>query len=87
MLPDQQSGKHILEQPMELLKINHSSIPPANKQEEAKSEETSLKARERIQKDLMLDALKRTNGNVTAAAKFLGIPRSTFYKRLKKFGL
>ncbi|WP_026581362.1 sigma-54-dependent Fis family transcriptional regulator [Bacillus sp. J33] len=87
MLPGQQSGKHILEQPMELLKINHSSIPPANKQEEAKLEETSLKARERIQKDLMLDALKRTNGNVTAAAKFLGIPRSTFYKRLKKFGL
>nr|WP_243856126.1 MULTISPECIES: helix-turn-helix domain-containing protein [Cytobacillus] len=24
---------------------------------------------------------------VTAAAKFLGIPRSSFYKRLKKFGM
>nr|WP_282172561.1 helix-turn-helix domain-containing protein [Cytobacillus firmus] len=35
----------------------------------------------------MLDALKHTNGNVTAAAKFLCIPRSTFYKRLKKFGM
>lgn len=87
MLPDQQAGKHILEQPMELLKMNHSSIPPSNQQEKTQTEETGLNVRERIQRDLMLDSLKRTNGNVTAAAKFLGIPRSTFYKRLKKFGI
>jgi transcriptional regulator with PAS, ATPase and Fis domain len=86
MLPDHQSDSPILEQPLELLNMNHSSIP-ANQNEESKVEETSLKAREKIQRDLMLDALKRTNGNVTAAAKFLGIPRSTFYKRLKKFGM
>jgi transcriptional regulator of acetoin/glycerol metabolism len=86
MLPDHQSDSPILEQPLELLNMNHSSIL-ANQNEEGKAEETSLKAREKIQRDLMLDALKRTNGNVTAAAKFLGIPRSTFYKRLKKFGM
>jgi sigma-54 dependent transcriptional regulator, acetoin dehydrogenase operon transcriptional activator AcoR len=46
-----------------------------------------LKAREKIQRDLMLDALQKTKGNVTAAAKLLDTPRSTFYKRLQKFGL
>ncbi|MCM3600061.1 sigma-54-dependent Fis family transcriptional regulator [Robertmurraya korlensis] len=46
-----------------------------------------LKPREKIQRDLMLDALKKTKGNVTAAAKLLDIPRSTFYKRLQRFSL
>lgn len=86
MLPEQQSDYTILEQPPELLNLNYSSAS-ANPFEEGKVEETSLNTREKIQRDLMLDALKRTNGNVTAAAKFLGIPRSTFYKRLKKFGM
>lgn len=86
ILPGQQSDSPILEQPLELLNLNHSSIP-ANQNEEGIVEETRLNTREKIQRDSMLDALNRTNGNVTAAAKFLGIPRSTFYKRLKKFGM
>lgn len=86
MLPEQLSGHLPLEQPLELLNLHHPS-PPEYSIEERSAEETRLNAREKIQRDLMLDALKRTNGNVTAAAKFLGIPRSTFYKRLKKFGM
>lgn len=54
---------------------------------EGKHTEHVLKTREKIQKDLMLEALKRTKGNVTAAAKLLDIPRSTFYKRIQKYGL
>jgi sigma-54 dependent transcriptional regulator, acetoin dehydrogenase operon transcriptional activator AcoR len=50
-------------------------------------QERKLKAREKIQRDLILDALQKTKGNVTAAAKLLDIPRSTFYKRIQKFGL
>ncbi|MGG3497135.1 sigma-54-dependent Fis family transcriptional regulator [Peribacillus simplex] len=46
-----------------------------------------LTIREKIQRDLMLEALQRSRGNVTAAAKFMDIPRSTFYKRLHKYGL
>ncbi|MCM2533933.1 sigma-54-dependent Fis family transcriptional regulator [Neobacillus pocheonensis] len=46
-----------------------------------------LKAREKIQRECMLEALQKTKGNVTAAAKLLDIPRSTFYKRLQRFGL
>lgn len=86
MLPEQLSGHLPLEHSLELLNLNHPSHPEYPI-EESSAEETRLNAREKIQRDLMLDALKRTNGNVTAAAKFLGIPRSTFYKRLKKFGM
>lgn len=46
-----------------------------------------LTFREKIQKDLMIEALQKTNGNVTLAAKLLDIPRSTFYKRIQKFNL
>jgi transcriptional regulator of acetoin/glycerol metabolism len=35
----------------------------------------------------MMDALRKTQGNVSLAAKLLDIPRSTFYNRLKKFNL
>ena len=49
--------------------------------------EKELTAREKIQKDIMLRALEKTKGNVTAAAKLVDIPRSTFYKRLQKYGL
>ena len=55
--------------------------------EENELVKTPLKPREKIQRDLMLDALKKTKGNVTAAAKLLDIPRSTFYKRLQRFSL
>ncbi|MFI8495599.1 sigma-54-dependent Fis family transcriptional regulator [Peribacillus butanolivorans] len=49
--------------------------------------ENELTTREKIQRDLMLEALQRTQGNVTAAAKLIDLPRSTFYKRLHKYGL
>lgn len=43
--------------------------------------------REEIQKQELMVALRKTGGNVSAAAKILNIPRSTFYRRLKKYGL
>jgi sigma-54 dependent transcriptional regulator, acetoin dehydrogenase operon transcriptional activator AcoR len=60
---------------------------PSGSKDEIESTENQLKPREKIQRDLMLDALKKTKGNVTAAAKLLDIPRSTFYKRLQRFSL
>ena len=33
------------------------------------------------------DAMERTGGNISAAAKMLGVSRPTFYAKLKKFGL
>ncbi len=52
----------------------------------AKKEKT-LSFREEVQMQEMMDALKKTGGNVSAAARMLDIPRSTFYRRLKKYGL
>jgi sigma-54 dependent transcriptional regulator, acetoin dehydrogenase operon transcriptional activator AcoR len=46
-----------------------------------------LTIREKIQRDLMIEALQKSRGNVTAAAKLMDIPRSTFYKRLHKYGI
>ena len=31
----------------------------------------------------MIEALEKTNGNVSLAAKLLDVPRSTFYKRMQ----
>ncbi|EOP54670.1 sigma-54-dependent transcriptional activator [Bacillus cereus VDM053] len=55
-------------------------------QAENKTEHT-LNFREKIQCDSMIEALEKTNGNVSLAAKLLDVPRSTFYKRMQKFRL
>jgi len=39
------------------------------------------------EKALIERALREANGNRTVAAKKLGIPRRTFYRRLEKYGL
>ncbi|HDR4898449.1 sigma-54-dependent Fis family transcriptional regulator [Bacillus cereus] len=55
-------------------------------QTENKTEGT-LNFREKIQRDSMIEALEKTNGNVSLAAKLLDVPRSTFYKRMQKYKL
>ncbi|MEH7120134.1 sigma-54-dependent Fis family transcriptional regulator [Neobacillus vireti] len=87
MLPDNQPSLDILDNSIEVLKINYPSIPPIIEPDDFGEDEKQLTAREQIQRDLMMDALKKTKGNVTAAAKLVDIPRSTFYKRLQKFGM
>jgi DNA-binding NtrC family response regulator len=42
---------------------------------------------EEVEKTLMDKALKRNGGNVTQAAKQLGLSRATFYRRLQEYGL
>ncbi|WP_026961444.1 sigma-54-dependent Fis family transcriptional regulator [Alicyclobacillus herbarius] len=46
-----------------------------------------LSYREQIQRQAMMRALTMTGGNVTQAAQRLNVPRSTFYRRMRKFGL
>ncbi|AZJ20860.1 sigma-54-dependent Fis family transcriptional regulator [Bacillus wiedmannii bv. thuringiensis] len=55
-------------------------------QTENKTEHT-LNFREKIQRDSMIEALEKTNGNISLAAKLLDVPRSTFYKRMQKYKL
>lgn len=64
-----------------------TTSPSKEPDQERIEESTSLTFREKIQKDLMIEALRKTKGNVSLAAKLLDIPRSTFYKRIRKFGL
>lgn len=65
----------------------HDDIPSLKEGGKKCIKGNELTIREKIQRDLMLEALQRSRGNVTAAAKFMDIPRSTFYKRLHKYGL
>ncbi|MCY9198287.1 sigma-54-dependent Fis family transcriptional regulator [Bacillus atrophaeus] len=58
---------------------------PTNHERAEKDSAASLTLREHIQKNIIISALESTNGNVSKAAEMTGIPRSTFYKRLKKF--
>jgi transcriptional regulator of acetoin/glycerol metabolism len=36
---------------------------------------------------LVREAVERSNGNISAAAKSLGVSRHTLYAKLKKYGL
>ncbi len=47
----------------------------------------SLSSLEDVEKDIILDALKKTDGNKSAAARLLKISRSAFYEKLAKHGI
>ena len=36
---------------------------------------------------MVREAMERTGGNISAAAKLLGVSRPTLYAKLKKYGL
>jgi transcriptional regulator of acetoin/glycerol metabolism len=40
-----------------------------------------------FEKEMLLDVLKKTNGNRSAAARMLNLSRSAFYDRLAKYNL
>lgn len=46
-----------------------------------------LTFREQIQKQTVIEALHTTKGHVSEAARLAGVPRSTFYKWMRKFRL
>ncbi|MBH8609259.1 sigma-54-dependent Fis family transcriptional regulator [Thermoactinomyces sp. CICC 10521] len=50
-------------------------------------QEKPLTFREELQKQEIIQALQKTGGNASLAAKLLNIPRSTFYRRLQKYQL
>jgi DNA-binding NtrC family response regulator len=41
----------------------------------------------RVERDLVAQALAESGGNATTAMRRLGMPRSTFYRRLRQYGL
>ena len=42
---------------------------------------------ERSEESLVREAVERSNGNISAAAKMLGVSRPTLYAKMKKYGL
>ncbi|MDQ0177591.1 sigma-54-dependent Fis family transcriptional regulator [Bacillus chungangensis] len=67
--------------------VNSMILSPRQTYSQQNNGIQELSYREIIQKERMIEALKKTNGNVSLAAKLLDVPRSTFYKRLQRFGL
>ena len=48
----------------------------------------TLKAINEAEEERMVrEAMSRTEGNISAAAKMLGVSRPTLYAKLKKYGL
>jgi two-component system NtrC family response regulator len=48
---------------------------------------TPKEARDQLELGYIIEALRRSNGNVTHAAEQLGITRGTFYNLMKKYGV
>ena len=54
----------------------------------AKPVGTTIKAVNEAEEERMIrEAMDRTDGNISAAAKMLGVSRPTLYAKLKKYGL
>jgi len=51
------------------------------------SEEQDLAVLEKVERDLIASALERNGGNTAAAAKELGIHRTTLWRKMKRYGL
>jgi DNA-binding NtrC family response regulator len=60
---------------------------PTERQEMKSPSETSGLSLEEMEKDMIIEALKRTKGNKTEAAKALHITRRMLYSRMKKYNL
>jgi sigma-54 dependent transcriptional regulator, acetoin dehydrogenase operon transcriptional activator AcoR len=67
--------------------IQESSLVGDKLEEEHPTSAALLTTRQKIQKQLMIEALHNAKGNVSLAANLMGVPRSTFYKRMQKFNL
>jgi DNA-binding NtrC family response regulator len=51
------------------------------------TEQKELRPLESVEKDLLVAAIRFTDGNLSAAAAQLGLGRTTLYRKMKKYGL
>lgn len=68
---------HQIEAYMQQISSEHEEAPPA----------PSLSVREQMEKDYLEKALRQHGGKASLAAEQLGIPRSSFYRKLAKYKL
>ena len=75
------------------LRESRSEVSEVRETEDASSDDVpqgvdrSLSAHQATEKDRILAALAGANWNRVKAAELVGIPRRTFYRRLKKYGI
>ncbi len=67
--------------------ITLSDIPLLESQEECPEEQVGESKLKDLEKKLLTDALRKCNGNITAAAGEVGISRNTLRYRMKKYNL
>jgi hypothetical protein len=66
---------------------DHRDVLPGDLPEEIRAQATGrrLSQLERVEMQAIIDALRRSEGNKSEAAEFLGISRATLYRKLKAF--
>ncbi len=77
---------------LDQLPMAFANLPQDSPQEAPKEVSNSLRQQrndqfEKVEKDLAIQFLKQTGGNVSAAAKLADIPRRTFYRMLDRSGI
>jgi transcriptional regulator with PAS, ATPase and Fis domain len=65
----------------ELMELNSASLPVEN------SRDDLVRPLKDMEKDLLIQALKKADGNIVQASKMLGISRNTIYRKIKEFNL
>ncbi len=85
--------ENILERAINLADMNHESsltishFPSLVEKTQLSEEKTLPQAVESLEKQIIIKALKKVNGNKTQAAKILGIHSSALYRKLNKYDL
>ncbi len=71
----------------ELAIRNTHDLKAINKKKVSKSDKALLSWTERLEKEVLSNALRENNGNISDTAKNLGIHRISIYRKIKKYGL
>ena len=70
-----------------LIKPHHLPLNIIQKEKQLKADRNPPFSREDIKKIELIEALKRTNGNQSEAARILGVTRVTIWNRMKRFDI
>ncbi len=78
---------NVTDLPAELVERSNLAPSAATIDEDTSMKDIVKQATAELEKDLIVKALKETNGNVTRAAKWLKISRKSLQNKMKEFGL